>query len=118
MSHQERTPRAIPSEIVPASQAAITPRDFDDAPRDALPPASGRKISAKLVLRAMRRHWWQAALVWLVGSSGLVYLAYAKVKPTFDAFSAIRVEPAPGACSPRIRRPSTSRSSRRRKSSG
>ena len=56
------------------------------------PPA--RRSPLGLVARAVRRHWWQAALIWLVGSVGLMALAYFKVKPTYLAFSRVRVEPA------------------------
>ncbi len=57
------------------------------------PQGSGRKITLRLVGRALRRHWWQAALVWVIGSIGLMCLAYVKVKPTYEARARIRVEP-------------------------
>ena len=52
-----------------------------------------RRVSARLAWRAFRRHWWQALLLWLAGSSGLMALAYFKVKPSYDAFSTIKVDP-------------------------
>jgi capsular exopolysaccharide synthesis family protein len=54
---------------------------------------TGRKVSLRLVWRAVRRHWWQAFLLWLSGSSALMALAYHKVKPTYDARARVRVEP-------------------------
>jgi polysaccharide biosynthesis transport protein len=65
--------------------------EIELAAHDAAP--AGKKISAKLVARAVRRYWWQAALIWIIGSTGLMTLAYFKVKPTFSSFSRVRVEP-------------------------
>ena len=52
-----------------------------------------RRITARLAWRAFRRHWWQALLLWSVGTSAVMALAYFKVKPTYDAFSTIKVDP-------------------------
>jgi capsular exopolysaccharide synthesis family protein len=76
------------TEIVPAAAAY----ELDLASADL--PAAGKKITLGLVARALRRHWWQAALIWLVGSVGLMALVYFKVKPTYQAFTRVRVEPA------------------------
>jgi len=46
------------------------------------------------VLRALRRHWWQALLLWGAVSAGLVMLIYEKVKPTFEATAWLKVEPS------------------------
>jgi polysaccharide biosynthesis transport protein len=83
------TPRH--NEIVPAAAPIPHGHEIELAAHDALP--TGKKISAKLVGRAVRRYWWQAALIWIVGSAGLMTLAYFKVKPTFSSFSRVRVEP-------------------------
>jgi capsular exopolysaccharide synthesis family protein len=83
------TPRH--NEIVPAAAPIAHGHEIELAAHDALP--AGKKISAKLVGRAVRRYWWQAALIWIVGSGGLMTLAYFKVKPTFSSFSRVRVEP-------------------------
>ena len=57
-------------------------------------PASGRRRpSVRLAWRALRRHWWQALLLWSAGSAGLMALAHDRVRPTFEASSAIRVDP-------------------------
>ncbi|MCU1376829.1 MAG: wzc [Actinomycetia bacterium] len=55
--------------------------------------APPRMFNPKLVLRALRRHWWRILAVWMVGSMGLVYLAVTKIRPTYDAVSWINVEP-------------------------
>lgn len=92
MNHPDRPhgplPLPRPAEIVPAPGHAY---DIDAAGFD-MPPAA-KKITLRLVGRAVRRHWWQAALLWTVGSAGLMALVYFKVKPTFVAFSQVRVEP-------------------------
>ena len=86
-------PRSIParvSDLVPAHSQPAPSRFEPPRPLAATP---ARRVSARLVWRAVRRHWWQAALLWLVGTSGLVALAYRYVKPTYDAFSTIKVDP-------------------------
>jgi capsular exopolysaccharide synthesis family protein len=90
MNHPDRPPGLMPphTEIVPAAAAY----ELDLASADL--PAAGKKITLGLVVRALRRHWWQAALIWLVGSVGLMALVYFKVKPTYLAFTRVRVEPA------------------------
>ena len=80
--HVESTPARTPHEV----QEYAPPIDPLDM------ATSGKRITAKLVARAIRRHWWQAALVWLVGSLGLMALAYIKVKPSYMAFAQVRVE--------------------------
>ena len=92
MNHTDRPPGATPhTEIVPASAAY----ELDVASADL--PAAGKKITFGLVARAVRRHWWQAALIWAVGSVGLMALVYFKVKPTYLAFTRVRVEPSSSA---------------------
>ncbi len=91
MNHPDRPPGPATTphtEIVPAAGAY----DLDLAGADL--PASGKKITVGLVARAVRRHWWQAALLWVVGSVSAMAFVYLKVKPTYLAFSRVRVEPA------------------------
>ena len=78
-----------------SSAPPVAPRyePGDEYHHDAAPPAAaGMKISPRLVWRAFRRHWWQALALWLLGSAGLMVLAYAKVKPTYDATAGVKVE--------------------------
>ena len=86
-----------PDEFLPARRPFVPPaapaeRPVDDYPE--LPPSSpsAKGFSLRLAWRALRRHWWQALLAWLVVSTGLVALAYYKVKPTYLAESRVRVE--------------------------
>lgn len=53
---------------------------------------SGKRVSLRLVFRALRRHWLPALILWTLGSAGLAALAYYKIKPTYDAFTHVRVE--------------------------
>ena len=94
MREAERGPRSItarPSDQIPAP-ASTEPIEADESPIDLAAPSS-RKLSARLVWRAVRRHWWQALLLWSAGTSALMALAYYKVKPSYEAFSTIKVDP-------------------------
>ncbi len=64
----------------------------DDYRQDVPPPLGGKKFSVKMVGRALRRHWWQALLLWVAGTAGMVAFAYTKIQPTFDAVSQVKVE--------------------------
>ena len=44
--------------------------------------------------RAVRRHWWQALFLWVLGTAGMATLAYYKVKPTYEAVA--QFESSPG----------------------
>lgn len=70
----------------------VQPRSFEPDDDDGMDSARTR-ISAGLVWRAFRRHWWQVGLLWVVASSGLAMLAYYAVKPTYDAVARVQVEP-------------------------
>jgi polysaccharide biosynthesis transport protein len=92
MNHPDRPQGSLPMrpvENVPAPMG-YTPDEMMAA-HDV--PSAGKRITAKLVGRAVRRHWWQAALLWIVGSSCLMALAYTKVKPTYIAFSRVQIDP-------------------------
>lgn len=74
---------------VPAPPAFDPVDDYADAPPASAP---AKRVSFALIARALARHWWQALLLWLIASGGLVALAYYKVKPSYDALARIRVE--------------------------
>ncbi len=76
------------TEIVPAPAGHEIEESFHDM------PVARKRITVKLIGRAIRRHWWQALLVWGIGSVGLMALAYLKVKPTYVAYARVKVEPA------------------------
>jgi capsular exopolysaccharide synthesis family protein len=54
---------------------------------------SPKGISLGTVWRAIQRHWWQATILWMITSGGLMFLAFTRVKPTFLSFALLRVEP-------------------------
>ena len=94
MSQADRRPRSItarPSGQIPGP-ASPAPSGADEPPIDLSAPSS-RKLSARLVWRAVRRHWWQALLLWIAGTSALMTLAHFQIKPSYDAFSTIKVDP-------------------------
>jgi len=72
---------------VPAAQVEL---DGEYAENSASP---GKSITPGLVWRAFRRHWWQVALLWGIGSAVLVAVAFQVIKPTYDALARVRVEP-------------------------
>ena len=51
-----------------------------------------QRINARLVWRAVRRHWWQSLFIWAVGSATLMVIAYYRIKPTYEAYTHIKVE--------------------------
>lgn len=50
-------------------------------------------IGLGVVWRAILRHWWQAATLWVISSVGLMALAFTNIKPTYFSFALLRVEP-------------------------
>jgi succinoglycan biosynthesis transport protein ExoP len=97
MSRTDRSPRSITaraSDVIPAPPPPLPSGVVGTSTFDG-PVSRPRKFSVRLVWRAFRRHWWQAILLWLAGSSGLMALAYSRLKPTFEASSTIKVDPGP-----------------------
>lgn len=93
MSQSDRTRRSVPARI-PGPAAAPGPAPTAPGPPRAPDPGpAGRGISARLAWRAVRRYWWQILLAWAAGSSGLIWLAFTRLHPSFGASSAIRVDP-------------------------
>jgi succinoglycan biosynthesis transport protein ExoP len=46
------------------------------------------------LLRVLAHHWWKILAIWAVLTAGLVYAIQVKVKPSYETFSLLRVEPA------------------------
>ena len=94
MSPSDRRLGSTPARVSEASgrPAATSPIGAEGGPAGG-PPTDRRGPSWGLAWRAIRRHWWQAFLLWSAGSAGLMALARDRVRPTFEASSAIRVEP-------------------------
>jgi capsular exopolysaccharide synthesis family protein len=49
-------------------------------------------ISLRVALRGVRRYWWMILMLWVVGSAGLWAVIYKSYKPTYRAFSILRVD--------------------------
>jgi polysaccharide biosynthesis transport protein len=87
----ERPRDPLPARRSSAAPLAPASEVYEDY---AAEPGGGpaKRTMLRLVTRALSRHWWQAMLLWLVGSAGLIAVAYNKIKPTYDAFAQIYVE--------------------------
>ncbi|HEU5116732.1 MAG TPA: polysaccharide biosynthesis tyrosine autokinase [Isosphaeraceae bacterium] len=81
----------------PLSGASSTPRPAaawnEPAPAYEPDPPTSPAFNPKIILRAIRRHWWQILLLWSVGSAVLMTLVYYKIKPTYEATAWLKVEP-------------------------
>ena len=96
------TPDRSPGALTPWSPAptALTPHamtpglGWTDTPHpdQAQPPKAA--VNMRVILHAMRRNWWQILAIWFATSMGLIYIAFTKVNPSFDATAWIEVEPA------------------------
>jgi polysaccharide biosynthesis transport protein len=95
MSQADRNLRSITaktSDLIPSPASSI-PREVVDPPFEPSKGAGSRGLTARLVWRAVRRHWWLALLLWLAGSAGLMALAHSQVRPSYEAVSTIKVDP-------------------------
>lgn len=90
MDTPDRSPGALSPWSSPTPSPSLYPSPWEEPARE---PAAPKSFGARVVLRALRRHWWQILALWLVGSAGLVYLAYTRVKPLYEVVSVIEVSP-------------------------
>ena len=88
-----------PDESLPVRRTLSTPvtapplvDGYDDYVDPSTQGPSTKRVSFRLVSRAIRRFWWQTLILWMAGSAGLVALAYYKIKPTYDAIAQVSVE--------------------------
>ena len=90
----ESTVPALAGRRLPLAQPALV------ATSNALVPVTGGDSAAgtfnivQAFLRVLVHHWWKILGIWIVVSAGLAYLIHVKVKPSYEAFSLLRVEPA------------------------
>src|SRR4051812_41407240 len=52
------------------------------------------QIGSRLIVSGLVRHWWRILLLWLAVSTPLAYLIFTLVKPSYEAFSLLLIEPA------------------------
>ncbi|CAN5904524.1 hypothetical protein BH23PLA1_BH23PLA1_00140 [soil metagenome] len=82
-SSNELARRTMP--IVPGrAMASRRGADSPNSDRPALKP--------QVILRGLKRYWWQAALLWIAGSMALASAIHLMVKPDYEASSLLRVE--------------------------
>jgi succinoglycan biosynthesis transport protein ExoP len=80
-----------------ARRSSTQPVVMSDATylQPASPASSSGSINVvQTVLRAVMRHGWKILAIWLALTAGLVYAIQVRVKPTYETFSLLRVEPA------------------------
>lgn len=57
-------------------------------------PANGPTLNARMIWRAVLRHWWQALTLWVIGTAALGTLVWMKYKPEYEAFGILQIKPA------------------------
>lgn len=79
--------------------AVFTPPAWAPAPvaEAEVESAGGISITPGLVLRAFRRRWWIIIPAWFALSIVVVIAVYHKVKPVYESFALIKVDPLAGA---------------------
>ena len=87
-----RSDESLPVRRTQAPPLNPPAHDYDDYAHEPPPPPAPKKVSLRLITRALRRHWWQALLLWAAGTAGLVAFAYTKIQPTYDAMAQVKVE--------------------------
>ncbi|WP_165250304.1 exopolysaccharide transport family protein [Paludisphaera soli] len=76
-----------------AAPARVAP-SFGGGSRElATAGAPTMQVNPTSILRGLLRNWWKILGLWLLASAPLVYLIYTLVKPTYVAYSTIRVDP-------------------------
>ncbi|MDB5349042.1 MAG: wzc [Planctomycetota bacterium] len=78
-------PPALP--VKPRRPAASSPQKSDRA-------AVGLPLSPRTAIRGVLRYWWQILGLWLVATAGAAGYIYQKFKPTYEATSLLRIDPA------------------------
>src|SRR5262245_16646862 len=81
--------------------APIPPISHDPALARPSPP----QVSPRVILRGLKRHGWRILLFSLLLYTPLAYLIFRFVKPTYEAFSLLEVEPTAELLNPRRETP-------------
>ena len=83
-------------ELVPVRAAAApAPAAAGAWEEPAAEPPPPRAFPARVMARALRHYWWQILLLWGASSAALIALAYARVRPSYDAIAWLEVKPPP-----------------------
>jgi polysaccharide biosynthesis transport protein len=81
---------SVPARLPGSRSGSLVPRGSSGLPE----AASQSPLSIRVALRGARRYWWLVLMLWVVGSAGIGTAVYLKVKPSFKAYSIVRVVPA------------------------
>jgi capsular exopolysaccharide synthesis family protein len=74
---------------------------YDQGEQSEAPRGGGLSIGT--VWRAIRRHWWQAAILWIITSGGLMFLVFTRITPSYMSYALLRVEsPRAGILGPSL----------------
>ena len=97
MSSKDRIVRSLPAWSNQSSQQPPSGSPSSPPPSSAVVSVvpgrrGGGGLSLGLLWRAFRRHWWQALLIWALGTAGLLFLVDRGVRTTYEAASTIEVE--------------------------
>jgi succinoglycan biosynthesis transport protein ExoP len=80
----------------PIALIAQHPRSFGESTLSKVQPRTQRGSSSlfspRVLLRGLRRYWWQAVILWVLGTGGASFLVYKKFKPTYEASSLLKVD--------------------------
>ncbi|MDG3008136.1 polysaccharide biosynthesis tyrosine autokinase [Paludisphaera mucosa] len=61
-------------------------------PRELAAPAPTMQVNPVSILRGLMRNWWKILGLWLITSLPAVYLIYSQIRPTYNAYSVIRIQ--------------------------
>jgi polysaccharide biosynthesis transport protein len=81
---------SVPARLPGSRHGSLAPRGSSGLPE----ATSQSPLSIRVALRGARRYWWLVLMLWVVGSAGIGAAVYLKVKPSFKAYSIVRVVPA------------------------
>jgi len=86
-SHRSTVPARLAGQRPLAPASIRTPGGLPEA-------ASASPLSLRIAVRGARRYWWLVLMLWTVGSAGIGAVVYLKVRPSYRAFSYLRVDPS------------------------
>ena len=81
---------SVPARLPASRSGSLVPRGSSGLPE----ATSQSPLSIRVALRGARRYWWLVLMLWVVGSAGIGAAVYAKIKPSYKAYSIVRVVPA------------------------
>jgi len=92
MDTKDRQDGNLPARVMANSLPSQAPGSvgFESGYRPGDPVA----ITPSVVARGLSRHWWRILLLWLLLALPAAYGIYTFVKPTYEASSTLRIEPA------------------------